>query len=107
MDLLEFARSLPTDFTEAEFIDELRKVVDLDQIRHLSDAECQNMYDAVAYLADYLLLLREFRQKAETSDGHPVIEYRAPVIWNQLTRDRGEKPDFTQLTTFGIEQGRD
>ena len=40
MDLLEFARSLPTDFTEAEFIDELRKVVDLDQIRHLSDAEC-------------------------------------------------------------------
>lgn len=107
MDLLEFARSLPTDFTEAEFIDELRKVVDLDQIRHLSDAECQNMYDAVAYLGDYLILLREFYQKSKTSGGHPMIEYRAPVIWNQLTRVSGEEPDFTQLTTFGIEQGRD
>lgn len=60
MDLLDFARGLPTDFTEAEFIDELRKVVDLDQIRPLSDAECPNMYDAVAYLGDYLILLREF-----------------------------------------------
>lgn len=106
MDLLEFARSLPTDFAEAEFIVELRKVVDLEQVTHLSEAECQSMYDAAAYLADYLLLLRESRQKAETSDGHPVIEYRAPVIWKQLTRQPGEAPDFTQLTTFGIDQDR-
>lgn len=105
MDFLESARSLTTDFTEAEFIDELRKVVDLEQIRHLSDTECQNMYDAVAYLADYLL--RESRQAGDTSDAPLFVEYRAPVIWNQLTRQPGEGRDFTQLTTFGIDQGRD
>lgn len=82
MDLLDFARNLPADFTEAEFIGELRKVVDLDQIRHLSDAECQNMYDAVAYLSDYLLLVREFYQQTKTMNGHPFVIYRAPVIWN-------------------------
>ena len=95
MDLLEFSRSLPTDFTEAEFIDEPRKVVDLDQISiYPTNA---NMYDAGH--SDYLIL-REFYQKSKTSGGYPLIEYRAPVIWNQLTRDLGEEPDFTQLTSF-------
>ncbi|RNF36061.1 hypothetical protein [Paracoccus methylarcula] len=102
MNLLEFARHLPEEFSEAEFINALREVINLDEIRHLSDAECQSLFDAVTFLADYLILLREFYRQAKTRGGHPVLDYRGPMIWNQLTRVPGEKPDFSQLTSFGV-----
>lgn len=102
MDLIEFARTLPTDHVDETFINHLRQVVDLNQIRELPEGEVQNLFNAVQFLADYLLLLQEFLGVDKQHDGQILVEYFGPYIENRLTRSQGAQPDFSLLETFGV-----
>jgi hypothetical protein len=102
MDLISFARQLSPDRSDQEFIDLLKEVVDLDALKSLSDKEAQNISDAAQFLADYMLLQKEFYGQEKTMDGHPYIVCNAPYIETQLTRAAGTKPDFSYLETYGV-----
>ena len=102
MDLIEFARNLPHERSDRTFIDHLGQVLDLDEIKNLSDTECQNLFDAVQFLADYLLLQKEFYGVDRKHCGQTMIDYSGPYIENLLTRPNGAKPKFEMLETFGI-----
>ncbi|MEP1521283.1 hypothetical protein [Ascidiaceihabitans sp.] len=102
MDLIEFARTLPKEPTDQIFISQLRKVLDLDQIRSLPEGEAQNLFDAVQFLTDYLLLHQEFLGVEKRHEGQIMVEYSGPYIENRLTRPPGSRPDFSFLETFGV-----
>lgn len=102
MDLIEFARTLPKEPTDQVFIDHLRQVLDLDQIRSLPEGETQNLFDAVQFLTDYLLLQQEFLGVEKRHEGQIMVEYSGPYVENRLTRPSGMQPDFSFLETFGV-----
>ena len=102
MDLITFSRQLGPKYNDREFIDLLKEVVDLDALKNLSEQEAQNLSDAVQFLADYMLLQKEFYGLSKTSSGHPYVVYNAPYIETELTRAAGAKPDFSYLETYGI-----
>lgn len=104
MDLIEFARTLPKEPSDHVFISHLRKVLDLDQIRSLPERDTQNLFDAVQFLTDYLLLQQEFLGIEKQYKGQLMVEYSGPYIENRLTRPPGTQPDFSLLETFGVSE---
>ena len=102
MNLIDFAKTLPADFEEADFIDHLKKSVDLDQIKDLSEIEVNNLFDAVQYLADYLLLFREYKGFKVEVEGSPYVRYSGPYIQNFLTNQNEGPSDFEQIDTLGV-----
>lgn len=57
MKLMDFAKGLPEEFDEKEFIDRVNQVVDLKEIQSLPVHERQALYDFAQYMADYMLLV--------------------------------------------------
>lgn len=105
MDLIDFARTLPQKRSDRAFINHLLQVLDLEEIKNLSDTECQNLFDAAQFLVDYLLLQKEFYGVDKQHQGHIMVDYSGPYIENQLTRPAGAKPKFEMLETFGVADG--
>jgi len=102
MDLMTFAKQLGEDYSGQEFVDLLKQVIDLDELKNLSDREAQNLHDAAQFLSDYMLLHKEFYGQAQSMNGHPYVVCNSPYIENQLTRPYGAKPDFSYLKTYGV-----
>lgn len=107
--LIDFARLVKAgdDITDAEFIDQMRRVLPLDDMRNLTPDEAEWLLMAVEWLYDYCILLFEFHQsecgtKPELM-GFPWLPGASgPWIIHMLTRDQGEAADFSQLETFGL-----
>ncbi len=87
MDLIQFARSLPEKRTDRDFIEHLKRVLALDELKNLSDKECQNAFDACQFLVDYLTLQKEFYGTEKPRSGPIVIEYSGPYIESILTSE--------------------
>lgn len=103
MKLMDFAKILPEEFGEQEFIDRVNQVVDLKEIQSLPVNERQSLYDFAQYLADYLLLVQECLEGVDrASNGAPTLNYRGPFIENVLTRQNGRPLDKGQLENFGL-----
>ena len=102
MNLIDFAKTLPADFEEPTFIEHLKKSLDLDKIKDLSESEINNLFDAVQYLADYLLLVREYKGFKVEEEGSPYVRYTGPYIQNILTNQGDGASDFEQIQTFGV-----
>lgn len=103
MRLMEFAKTLPQEFDEKEFVDRVNQVIDLREVQSLSADERQSLHDFAQYLSDFMLLVRECNEGVEEgSGGGPSIEYRGPYIENVLTREPGRPLDRGQLENFGV-----
>lgn len=103
MKLMEFAKTLPEEFGEKEFIDRVNQVVDLKEIQSLGVNERQSLHDFAQYLADYMLFVLECNDGVNrASNGAPSITYRGPFIENVLTREDGRPLDRGQLENFGL-----
>lgn len=102
MNLMTFAKNLKPDSSQADFVEMIKKVIDFQEVKNLNDPEIQNLHDAVQFLSDYLLLLKEFHGQTKKQNDHPLVVYNGPFIENQINRPSGQKPDFSYLETFGI-----
>jgi hypothetical protein len=105
LNLIDFAKRLPKDFTEQQFVDLINQVIDLKQVVTLSERERSILYSGVQYLADYVLLAQEAMDEVETRDGHPVLGYDGPYIPSILQRPEGIEADFAALDNFGVGEG--
>ena len=105
MNLIDFAKGLPEEFTDQEFVDLINQVIDLKQVVNLSERERLNLFSAVQYLADYVLLAQEAKGELTTRGGHPVLDYRGPFIPNILQRPDGAELDLAALDNFGVGEG--
>lgn len=111
MNPLEFARIVKDGSTvsDQDYIDLMRRVVPLDELRSLTPEEAEWFHGAVAWLYDFSILLLEFTQsehgKRLEQSGVPWLPGpTGPFIHNILTREREVPPDFTLLETFGVER---
>jgi hypothetical protein len=100
--LVEFAKQLPEDFTEQQFVDLMNTVIDLKSVITLSERERSILFSAVQYLADYVLLAQEAMDEVEISDGQPVLTYDGPYIPSILQRPEEAEADFAALENFGV-----
>lgn len=108
LSLVEFARLVKDGrkVSQDEYLAQMRRVLPIDELRNLTGDEIEWFHMAVSWLFDYSVLLFEFSlsEKGEKSElcGSPWLPgISGPYIDHMLTRPRGEKPDFTQLETFG------
>lgn len=102
MDLITFAKQLEPECNQDDFVKMIKQVVDFQELKNLNDSEIQNLHDAVQFLSDYMLLLKEFHGQTKVEKNHPFIVYKGPYIENQLTRPSGQEPDFSYLETLGV-----
>lgn len=102
MNLVEFAQQLPEDFTEQQFVDLMKQVIDLKSILTLSERERSILFSGVQYLADFVLLAQEAMGEVEVSDGQPVLAYDGPYIPSILQRPDETEADFAALANFGV-----
>ena len=105
MNLIDFAKGLPEEFTEQKFVDLINQVIDLKQVVTLSERERSLLFSGAQYLADYILLAQEAKGEVETRDGHPVLGYDGPYIPSILQRPGDAAPDFAALDNFGVGEG--
>lgn len=104
MNLLDFAKQLPEERSEQEFVDLLQQVIDLGAIQDLSRKERDALFDAVQYLTDFVLFVREAKGEVEMREGAPMIDYRGPFIPNILTRPDEIPLDHAVLQNFGVDE---
>ena len=102
MDLIEFSKQARKDRSEQEFVDSLKQVIDLGEIENLSQSERDALFDAVQYLTDFVLLVRETKGELTSHEGAPMIEYTGPFIPNALTRPDDVPLDLSILQNFGV-----
>lgn len=107
MNLIDFARTAPCDQTPEEFVEMLKKVLPLDEIKNLSENEAITFHGVTMWLNDLALLLVEFHQNIgenpdDPKEGPPVPGYNGPFISNCITGGKS-LPDFAQLVHFGLE----
>ena len=100
--LVDFAKQLPEDFTEQQFVDLMNKVIDLKSVITMSERERSILFSAVQYLADFVLLAQEAMGEVEISDGQPVLTYDGPYIPSILQRPDDAEGDFAALENFGV-----
>jgi len=105
MTFSEFAKQLPAEFTEQEFVDHMNRVIDLKSIVDMPEAERDALFDGAQYLVDFILLVRELKGELHSAEGHPVLDYRGPFVPNALTRPDGVAPDPKALETLGVGEG--
>jgi hypothetical protein len=105
VNLLDFAKTLPEDFSEQQFVDLMTQVVDLKQVLTLSERERSILYSGVQYLADFVLLAQEAMGEVEISDGEPLLAYDGPYIPSILQRPDDAEADFAALENFGVGEG--
>ncbi|MEN8896772.1 MAG: hypothetical protein ABF248_11900 [Yoonia sp.] len=102
MDLIEFSKQTRKDQSEQEFVDSLKQVIDLGEIENLSQSERDSLFDAVQYLTDLVLFVREAKGELTSHEGAPMIEYTGPFIPNALTRPDNVPLDLSILQNFGV-----
>ncbi|WP_066705257.1 hypothetical protein [Celeribacter ethanolicus] len=102
MKLTDFAKQLPENFTEQEFVDLMNQVIDLKTIVDLPATERSALFNGVQYLVDYILLAQEANGKLRTHEGQYVLDYSGPFIPHVLVRPKGKELDRGVLETFGI-----
>ena len=102
MNLIEFSKQTRKDQSEQEFVDSLKQVINLGEIENLSQSERDALFDAVQYLTDFVLFVREAKGELASREGAPVIEYTGPFIPNALTRPEGVPLDLSILQNFGV-----
>ena len=102
MDLIEFSKQTRKDQSEQEFVDSLKQVIDLGEIENLSQSERDALFDAVQYLTDLVLFVREAKGELTSQEGAPVVEYTGPFIPNALTRPHDVPLDLSILQNFGV-----
>ncbi|MEO9649350.1 MAG: hypothetical protein ABJ360_09530 [Roseobacter sp.] len=102
MDLIEFSKQTRKDRSEQEFVDSLKQVIDLGEIENLSQSERDALFDAVQYLTDLVLFVREAKGELTSHEGAPVVEYTGPFIPNALTRPEDVPLDLSILQNFGV-----
>lgn len=105
MKLADFPKTLPNDFTEQDFVDQMNQVIDLKSILKLSERERSVLFSGVQYLADYILLAQESLGEVEFKNGHPLLGYDGPFIPSVLQRPDDAEPDFSALENFGVGEG--
>ena len=105
MNLIDFPKRLPDDFTEQQFVNLINQVIDLKAIVTLSERERSILFSGVQYLADYVLLAQEAMGEVDTREGQPVLGYDGPYIPSILQRPDGAEPDFAALENFGVGEG--
>ncbi|WP_243837764.1 hypothetical protein [Rhodovulum visakhapatnamense] len=102
MNLADFAKRLPKNFTEQEFVDLMNQVIDLKAIVDLPASERSALFNGVQYLVDFIMLAQEANGELHTHEGHPVVDYGGPFIPHVLVRPEGTEMDCTALETFGV-----
>ncbi|WP_417269914.1 hypothetical protein [Celeribacter sp.] len=102
MKLSDFAKQLPENYTEQEFVDLMNQVIDLKTIVDLPVAERSALFYGVQYLADFIMLAQEANGELLTQDGQPAINCGGPFIPNILTRPEGVDLDRAPLENFGV-----
>lgn len=102
MNLIEFSKRTPKDQSEQEFVDRLKQVIDLGEIENLSHSERNALFDAVQYLTDLVLFVREAKGELSSHEGAPMIEYTGPFIPHALTRPDDVPLDLSILQNFGV-----
>ncbi|OCX62559.1 hypothetical protein BFP70_13815 [Thioclava sp. SK-1] len=102
MKLEDFARQLPQNFTEQEFVALMNQVIDLKKIVDLPAAERSALFNGVQYLVDLIMLAQEVNGELHTHQGHPVVDYRGPFIPHVLVRPEGVEMDRSALETLGV-----
>ncbi len=109
MNLVDFAKTAKLTDGPHRFIEMMRAVLPLEELRNLTEGEALMFHSAVTWLFDYSLLLTEFHSlqgqapSPDCSEMAPVIPgSHCPFILNCLTRGY-EAPDFSQLENFGLE----
>ena len=102
MKLADFAKRLPQNFTEQEFVDLMNQVIDLKTIVDLSATERSALFNGAQYLADFIMLAQEANGELHTHEGHQVIAYNAPFIPQVLVRPQGVEMDRAALENFGV-----
>lgn len=90
------------------YVDLMRRMVPLDELRNLTPEEAEWFHGAVAWIYDLSILLMEVTQaehgKQLEQSGVPWLPGpTGPSIDNVLTRPAGTPPDFNLLKTFGVE----
>lgn len=105
MNIADFPKTLPNDFTEQQFVDLMNQVIDLKSILTLSERERSILFSGVQYLADFILLAQESVGEIEFKDGHPLLGYDGPFIPSVLQRPEDVEPDFSALANFGVGEG--
>ncbi|AXI50469.1 MULTISPECIES: hypothetical protein [unclassified Sulfitobacter] len=102
MNLSDFAKQLPKNFTEQEFVDLMNRVIDLKTIVDLPVEERSALFDGVQYLLDYIMLAQEANGELRTHQGQPVMDYNGPFIPHVLVRPEGTELDRGALETLGV-----
>lgn len=102
MNLIDFAKHLPADFTEQEFVALMNQVIDLKSIVDLSEQERSALFNGVQYLVDFLLLAQEVNGELRSHEGNFMMDYRGPFIPTILTRPEGHGIDRAALENFGV-----
>ncbi|MBO9429635.1 hypothetical protein [Sulfitobacter sp. R18_1] len=102
MNLSDFAKQRPKNFTEQEFVDLMNQVIDLKTIVDLPAEERSALFDGVQYLLDYIMLAQEANGELRTHQGQPVMDYNGPFIPHVLVRPEGMELDRKALETFGV-----
>jgi hypothetical protein len=111
LNLLEFARIVKdgSEVSEQAYVDLMRRVLPIDELKELTPEEGEWFHMAVAWLHDYSILLFEFGQ-SEKGQRPVMMEspwlpgVSGPYIDHMLVRAHGEAPDFAQLTSFGVRE---
>ncbi|UWR01110.1 hypothetical protein K3729_17120 [Rhodobacteraceae bacterium S2214] len=102
MNLIDFAKQMPKDQSEQEFVDSLKQLVDLGEIENLSKADRDALFDTVQYLTDFTLFVREAKGELGSHGNAPYVEYSGPFIPNALTRPGDAPLDLSILQNFGV-----
>ena len=105
MKLLDFAKQLPDNFSEQEFVDLMNQVIDLKAIATLPARERSALFDGVQYLVDYIMLAQEANNEIRFHEGHHLMDYNGPFIPHVLVRPDGVEFDRSALENFGVGEG--
>ncbi|AYE85330.1 hypothetical protein [Sulfitobacter sp. D7] len=105
MELADFAKQLPENFTEQEFVDLMNQVINLKTIEAMPPAERSNLFDGAQYLVDYIMLAQEANGELRSHEGQHMMTYNGPFIPHVLVRPEGTEMDRAALENFGIGEG--
>ncbi|MBZ4022528.1 hypothetical protein CKO11_08665 [Rhodobacter sp. TJ_12] len=97
MNLNEFAKNLPANYSEHEFIGLMNQVIDLKSAIELPKSQRDALFDGAQFLVDFLLLAREVKGELEVREGQPIVEYSGPFVENILTRPEDQPVDPEHL----------
>lgn len=102
MKLEDFAKQLPENFSEQEFVALMNQVIDLKKIVDLPAGERRALFNGVQYLVDFIMLVQEAKGELHFHEGHPLVDYGGPFIPHILVRPEGVELDRAVLDNLGV-----